>query len=148
MERRLITLKKKNKTMSIFSLPLAHITAKLQLDGKEYAIDHYKIGFTQAIDYKGQPQHEVKGGQMSITLEQTGDQNLYEWARKSTALKSGTVVFLTEEVQTVLRIEFENAYCVGMTRETDHREGSRTVLIIAPEIVKANGFKHNNFWPK
>ncbi|MDR0573737.1 MAG: type VI secretion system needle protein Hcp [Tannerella sp.] len=134
--------------MSILSLPLAHITAKLVLDGKEYAIDHYKIGFTQAIDYKGKPQHEVKGGQMSVTLEQTGDQTLYEWARKSTALKNGKVMFRTGEVQTILLIEFENAYCVGMTRETDHRDGAKIVLIIAPEIVKANGFEHNNRWAK
>jgi hypothetical protein len=32
-----------------------------------------------------------------------------------------------------------------ITRETDHREGTGAVLIIAPEIVKMNEFEHNNF---
>jgi hypothetical protein len=85
---------------------------------------------------------------MSVTLEQIGDQTLYEWARKSTALKNGIVELRTEEAQTVFRIEFENAYCVCMTRETDHREGARIVLVIAPEIVKGNGIKHDNRWAR
>jgi hypothetical protein len=129
-------------------MPLAHITGKLVLDGREYAIDRFKIGFKQAIDFKGQPQHEVNGGQMSVTLGQKGDASLYAWAGKSTMLKNGTVIFQTQSTQTVLRIEFINAYCVSIMRETDHREGSGTVLIIAPEIVKMDEFEHNNFWSR
>jgi hypothetical protein len=66
--------------MSVMSMPLAHITGKLVLDGREYAIERFKIGFKQAIDFKGQPQHEVNGGQMSVTLGQKGDATLYAWA--------------------------------------------------------------------
>lgn len=133
--------------MSILSMPLAHVTAILQLDGKEYDVCQYQIGFKQAIDFKGQPQHEVTGGQMSLTLEQMGDPALYEWARRSTSLKNGTILFQTQDTKTVLRIEFENAYCVSLTRETDHRDGTKTVLVLSSEGVKMNGFEHNNFWP-
>ena len=134
--------------MSILSSPFAHITAKFELEGKSYHVDHFQINFRQPIDFKGKPQHEVTGGQMSITLEQIGDQNLYEWGRKSTALKNGLIVFRSQDTKIIYRIKFENAYCIEMKRNTSEKEGAKIVLVIAPEKVSMNGFDHNNFWPK
>ena len=130
------------------NLPFSHIEGKLILDGKEYSIETFKIKFSQPVDYKGQPQHEIKGGQLIITITQAVDNNLYLWAKTSTMLKGGQVLFHTDLGITVLRINFSNAYCITLARDINTMAGTNTSIVIAPEIVTMNGIEHDNFWPK
>lgn len=133
--------------MSIFSsFPMAHINVYFFLDGKKYEVEHFNTSFSQEYDYKGQPQNEVHGGQLVITVTNSADDNLYLWAKKSTLLKSGEILFQTDLGITVLRLNFTNAYCVNLTREISAYSGTKTTLIIAPESINANGVTHDNKW--
>lgn len=132
----------------MINLPLAHLEAKLILDGKTYEIEQFRIGFSQPIDFKGQPQHEIGGGQMLIKLPHAADSGLYLWAKKSTLLKDGGILFQTDIGMTILEISFTNAYCISLTRELSAYNGTSTTLILSPEDVKMNGIEHNNFWSK
>ncbi len=131
-----------------FLQPLSHVIVKFYLEGKTYDVERFKIGFTQPIDYKGQPQHEVRGGLISITIDQMPDAGLTNWARKSTQLKNGSIVFHTLMSNPVMRVEFEDAYCITLTRVIDARKGTRTALVISPETVKVNDVEHYNDWPR
>lgn len=126
--------------------PLAHIDAKFILDERIYSVETFKIVFNQSKDFKGQPQHEVKGGQFMISLSQAVSNDLLLWAKQSTQLKSGEILFQTDLGITVYRIKFTNAYCITLTREISSKKGTRTLLMIAPEQLSLNGFEHNNFW--
>jgi len=132
----------------MINFPLAHIEAKFILDGKTYEVEAFDTQFSQPVDFKGQPQKELKGGQINLTLTQMTDSNLYLWAKTATQLKNGAVLFQTDVGITVLRAEFEKAYCVGLIRNIDAKAGTRTVLTIAPEVIKMNGTEHDNFWPE
>ncbi len=132
----------------MINLPDAHIVAKLILDDKTYEVDKFRIGFAQPTDFKGQPQQEVKGGQIALTINQIANSSLYDWAKKATSLKDGQITFETDMGKSILRISFQNAYCVCLTREINALMGTKTSLIIAPEIVSLNGKEHNNSWPK
>lgn len=132
----------------MFNLPLAHIEAKFMLDGKQYDIEAFNVKFSQPVDYKGQPQHEMKGGQLTIVMMQAADNNLYLWAKKATDLKSGQILFQTDLGITVLRVNFTNAYCVTLARDINAMSGTKTSLVIAPEIITLNGVEHDNFWEK
>jgi len=131
--------------MSYSAFP-RHLVGKLEVDGKEYTIDRFKIGFKQSIDFKGQPQHETKGGQMSLTISHAADSTLYEWACNATKRKSGKIIFQTQSEQTVIHIFFEDAYCVRLERQTGDKQGTRSSLVIAPGYVKINDSEHTNFW--
>jgi hypothetical protein len=48
-----------------------HLEAKFVFDGKEYEVEHFGIGFAQEVDRKGQPQAEMKGGQIYVSLTQS-----------------------------------------------------------------------------
>ncbi len=43
------------------------------MDWKEQptSLEHFRISFDQKVDYKGQPQSEVKGGRIHIDLAQS-----------------------------------------------------------------------------
>lgn len=128
--------------------PLAYLEGKFLLDDKIYEIETFKIVFDQPIDYKNQPQHETLGGQLMITLTQAADNNIYAWAKTSTLMKSGQVLFQTDVGITVIRIDFQNAYCVALSRKTNFQTGTLTTLVISPEIVIMNDVEHNKFWPR
>lgn len=130
----------------MFNLPLSHINAYFELDGKQYQVERFNINFSQPSDFKGQPQHEIKGGLLNITIPQLADDNLYLWAKKANLLKSGQVLFQTDLGISVLRINFTNAYCVNLSRVIDSRTGSETTIVIAPEIITMNGVEHDNKW--
>lgn len=132
--------------MSLMSFPMAHITGKFIFDGKPYGIAKFKIAFAQAIDHKGQPQHETKGGQIMVVLSEAADDPLYLWAKTAQLTKGGQIVFQTDLGISVLRINFSNAYCINLERHTNNRTGTETTLIISSEIVSMNGVEHNNFW--
>jgi hypothetical protein len=126
--------------------PLAHLVCKFVLDGKEYDVDGFSIGFLQPSDYKGQPQHEIQGGQMSVILNQIADSHLHLWAKKSTLLKSGVIVFQTDLGMTVLEISFMNAYCINLSCGINALTGATTSIIISPESVAIYGITHTNYW--
>ena len=130
------------------NLPYSNINGKFILDGKEYEIETFNIKFTQPIDYKGQPQHEIQDGKLMVTLTQAVDNNLYLWAKTSTMRKGGQILFQTDLGITVLRINFANAYCITLVRDINAVSGTKTTLIISSENIIMNGIEHNNFWPK
>lgn len=134
--------------MFSISQPFAHVESFFLLDGEKYRIEHFNTSFSQEWDYKGQPQHEMNGGQLVVTLAQAADDNLYLWAKKSTLLKSGQVLFQTDLGITVLRIDFLNAYCVSLSVSINAYSGSKTTLIITAENVNVNGVEHDNHWKK
>jgi hypothetical protein len=127
-------------------LPLAHIEVRFTLDGETFEVENFDIDFEQPTDYKGQPQHEIEGGQMTIHISQVATNNLYTWAKTSTLQKSGTVLFQTDMGMTVLEVEFFNAYCVNLSRQINAYTGTKTILLITPEKVKLNGVDHDNRW--
>jgi hypothetical protein len=132
----------------MFSLPYAHVTVKFKLDGKEYEIDDFSIQFEQAIDYKKQPQHEIQGGSMSLTMERTADDNIYTWAKTSILKKNGEITFQTDLGIKVLKIIFENAYCTELVSDINASSGACISLKIDPQRISINGMEHNNYWPE
>lgn len=131
----------------MIDLPFAHLNVKFNLNGRSYEVEQFHIGTSQPIDFRGTPQHELTGGKFSVTLDHIADDNLYQWAKTSTQLKNGSVLFQTDLGITVFRFEFENAYCINLLRDIDAMRGSRTTLTISAEILKFNGLEHCNFWP-
>ncbi len=130
------------------TLPHAHLAVKFNLDGNTYEVDDFSIRFDQPVDYKKQPQHEVNGGSMSLTLLQTADDTLYTWAKMSTQRKNGQVVFETDLGITVLEINFEDAYCTELISEINASSGACISLKIEPQTLSMNGFEHDNYWPE
>jgi len=129
-------------------LPLAHINVKFIIDSETYAVEHFDVNFEQPTDFRGQPQHEIGGGQLTVHISQIPSNNLYLWAKTSTSRKNGILLFQTDLGMTVLTVEFINAYCINFTRHINANLGTETTFLISPEKVKINGIDHDNNWAK
>ena len=134
---------------NIFNFPLvdSDLTVWVVLDGKEFELNQFSISFGQSVDHKGQPQNEVRGGRMLLSLTQTLPDNIYKWAMTSST-KNGEVVFRSKTVNAPLKIEFTNAYCVNFERSIDIQTGLISNLVISPEEVAINGISLDNHWVK
>ncbi|MDR3062085.1 MAG: type VI secretion system needle protein Hcp [Dysgonamonadaceae bacterium] len=131
---------------NLFTQIDTHVEATFVLDGKEYDIEHFGINFAQEVDHKGQPQNEMKGGQISITLTQSIGDNIYDWAKRANKQKPGKILFKSKTAGTVLEIAFLNASCVSLQHKINAMTGTETSLTIAPEKVTLNGITHDNRW--
>ena len=114
--------------MGLFSFPQvdSNVNVIFSVDGDEYAVEQFKIGFHQPVDgIKNQPEGEVRGGRIMITLSQTVKNNIYGWA-----------------------VAFTNAYCISLKRSINIGIGLSTNLILSPESVNLNGIDFDNNWVK
>lgn len=138
--------------MGLFSFPQvdSNVNVIFSVDGDEYAVEQFKIGFHQPVDgIKNQPEGEVCGGRIMITLSQTVKNNIYGWAVKPWMKKSGAVLFKTGTSGVIFEVAFTNAYCVNLKRVIESLgQGLSTTLILSPESVSVNGIEFDNRWVK
>lgn len=138
--------------MGLFSFPQvdSNVNVIFSVDGDEYAVEQFKIGFHQPVDgIKNQPEGEVRGGRIMITLSQTVKNNIYGWAVKPWMKKNGAVLFKTGMSGVIFEVAFTNAYCVNLKRVIESLgQGLSTTLILSPESVSVNGIEFDNRWVK
>ena len=143
---------KNNNVMGLFSFPQvdSNVNVIFSVDGDEYAVEQFKIGFHQPVDgIKNQPEGEVRGGRIMITLSQTVKNNIYGWAVKPWMKKNGAVLFKTGTSGVIFEVAFTNAYCVNLKRVIESLgQGLSTTLILSPESVIVNGIEFDNRWVK
>lgn len=133
--------------MGLFSLPQidSELTAWFILDGKEYELAQFNINFGQQVDYKGQPQDEVRGGRILISLTQILPDSLYRWAMTSSP-KNGEIIFRSKTMNSPLKIAFMNGYCVNFDRIIDTNSGVCSDILISPDEILINGISFDNHW--
>ena len=132
----------------IFNQMDTYVEATLVVDGQEYEMEHFGINFVQEVDHKGQPQAEMKGGQLSVTLTQAVNDSIYDWAKRANKRKDGKILFRSQTEGTVLEIAFFNANCTKLTKTIGAFFGMETNITISPEKVSLNEFTHDNKWRK
>lgn len=137
--------------MGIFNFPQidSNVNVIFSIDGDEYEVNQFRIGFHQPVDInKNQPEGEVRGGRIMVTLSQTVKSNIYGWAVKNWVKKSGSIDFKTGSAGVIFNVQFSNAYCISLNRLVQSGAGLTTALVISPEKVTFNGIEFDNCWIK
>ena len=121
------------------------VDAKLLLNGQEYEIETFNIRFQQSFDYKGEPQHEVKGGIMTLSIKHVVDKQINNWMFNRSVKHSGSIVFasFSRIANPVIIIEFVNGRCAKYTKYIGNSAISYTITVSAEEI-SINGIDHKN----
>ena len=139
--------KVKEAASGLFNFPQidSDLTVWLNFEGKEFELEQLNISLGQSVDFKGQPQDEVRGGRIMLTLTETVPDSVYKWAMTS-CLQSGFIEFRSKTASSPLKIEFINAYCVNLDRVISSGTGLSTTLVISSEEVLINGISIDNHW--
>jgi len=124
--------------------------ASLTVDGKTYNVLACHYSFNQNVDTTGRPSSDVRGGTVSLTIESTDDNAIFNWMTDPHGFKDGKVTFFKRDQDSKMKdLEFKQAACINYSEAFDANSSSPMSLaftLSAKEIV-LNGDSHKNPWP-
>jgi hypothetical protein len=112
---------------------------KIKVAGKERNILNVNYAMFQETDATGRPSSISRGGQIEITVEGTGEMDLFEWMTNNFERKDGSIVFLKRDSDATLKeLQFSEAYIVSYPlTET---------FILSAKTIKLGTGEHVNEW--
>lgn len=122
------------------------IEGYLYVGAKKYEICSFDTEFEQPEDYKGQPQHEVKGGLLSVTLKQVVDSTISDWMLKKGVTYDGSIVFTSSSriSSPPITILFTEGKCISYQKLTGKEVGISLTILISAKELNINGIDHTN----
>ncbi|MDY3318243.1 phage tail protein [Ornithobacterium rhinotracheale] len=123
--------------------------AKFKVAGKERNILAIDFGMLQETDATGRPSSVTRGGKVNITVEGTGETDLFEWMTNSFERKDGSIVFLKRDSEATLKeLKFKEAYIVKYKEEFDASSDTplTEVFTISAKEIELGNAKHINEW--
>ena len=123
--------------------------AILNVSGKKYNVLNVNYGLFQETDATGRPSTITRGGKIDITVESTGETDLFEWMTNSFERKDGSVVFYKRDSQATLKeLKFSEAYLVKHKEKFDSvgdNPLTETFTISARKIEMGSGAFENEW---
>ena len=125
-------------------------TSKFKISsGKERNILSVEYAMLQETDPTGRPSYVTRGGKIHLTVEGTGETDLFEWMTNSFERKDGSVVFKKRDSDATLKeLKFKEAYIVKYTENFDstgENPLTESFVLSAKEIELGNAM-HINEW--
>lgn len=122
---------------------------KIKVAGKERNILNVNYAMFQETDATGRPSSISRGGQIEITVEGTGEMDLFEWMTNNFERKDGSIVFLKRDSDATLKeLQFSEAYIVSYKENFD-AEGENPLtetFILSARTIKMGTGEHVNEW--
>ena len=123
--------------------------AKFKAAGIERNILSVDFGMLQETDPTGRPSSVTRGGKIHLTVEGTGETDLFEWMTNSFERKDGSIVFKKRDSDATLKeLKFKEAYIVKYTENFDstgENPLTESFVLSAKEIELGNAM-HINEW--
>ena len=95
-------------------------TANLTIAGKEVRVLHCSYTLNREVDATGRPSSMVHGGKISLEVESTDDNSLFEWMVDQFKTNDGTVTFKKRDQDSKMKeLKWEKGYIVQYTEALD-----------------------------
>lgn len=123
--------------------------AKLEVEGKSYNVLNINYSLAQETDPTGRPSSQTRGGRIEVSIESTGETDIFEWMTNSFERKDGKIVFIKRDNNSTLKeLYFFDGYVVKYKENFDSYSKSpltETFTISAKSIKMGTG-EHINEW--
>lgn len=128
----------------------------LKIGGRTYGVVECEYKFTQSIDDTGKPTSRPRGGEITIVIPSTNDDDMffYNWMFHKSEVKAGILRFClysNENKRSYKTVSFANAYCIELRdyfNDHDSKLMYTTIKISAQVIMvgSANSSTFSNAW--
>ncbi|MCH5721031.1 type VI secretion system tube protein TssD [Niabella sp. CJ426] len=123
--------------------------AQIDVAGAKNNILDLSYALKQETDATGRPSSITRGGQITLTVESTGDTKFFEWMCNNFERKDGKITFTKRDSDATMKeLSFKEGYLVSY-RENFNATGenpiTETFTISAKEISMGNA-SHLNQW--
>lgn len=126
-----------------------NMNAYLEVEGKQYELEYFRIGVSQSVDHKGESQSETQGGMFNVSIQQSIDDFLFAWSKKEEERKAGSIVFRNGRSkigQTAYKIDFVDAECISLNCRVNTTSGTEVSMTISPKEITINEVLLENNW--
>lgn len=136
---------------------------KLEFGGLQYNVLNFEYNILQATDATGRPSSIVRGGKITVSVESTGNTDLFAATADSFSRGDGKIIFLKRDSDATLKeLVFEDAYIVEYTEsfsgggvtgtsKFDSASDQNPTIETVTFSAKKMGFKEDfviNEWPE
>lgn len=125
--------------------------AKMDLEGENANILYCSFRFTQVTDATGRPSSVPKGGAVMLTVESSGQSDLFDWMISPEQTRSGLITFYRRDTMSKLKtLEFTDAHCIDYQEVYQH-DGDfpmQIKLVLSAKELKLNDSTFTNNWPQ
>lgn len=128
----------------------------LKIGGRTYGVVECTYTFRQSTDDTGKPTSRPRGGQITITIPSTNDDDMffYNWMFHKSEVKAGILRFClysNENKRSYKTVSFANAYCIELTDTFNDHDAKLmyTKIIISAQVIRigvANSSTFVNDW--
>lgn len=122
---------------------------KIKVAGKERNVLNVNYSLFQETDATGRPSSISRGGQIEVTVEGTGETDLFEWMTNSFERKDGSIVFIKRDSDATLKeLQFTEAYIVNYKENFDSVEENplTETFVLSARSIKLGTGEHKNEW--
>lgn len=123
--------------------------AKFKVAGKEMNVLDCDYSLRQEVDATGRPSSVTRGGKINLTVESTGENDIFEWMCNNFERKDGSIVFTKRDSDATMKeLKFKEGYLIGFDEKftsSDTNPMTISFTISAKEISMGNG-THKNEW--
>ena len=130
----------------------------LKIGGRTYGVVECEYKFSQSIDDTGKPTSRPKGGEITIVIPSTNDDDMffYNWMFHKSEVKAGILRFClysNDNKRSYKTVSFANAYCIELKdyfNDHDAKLMYTTIKISAQVIMigSVNTSLFTNAWTK
>lgn len=128
----------------------------LKIGGRTYGVVSCNYSFNQALDSTGVPSTRPVGGEITMVIPATGDDDMffYNWMFNQYEVKSGILrfrIYSSDNKPTYKTVAFANAYCVALQDQFSDNDSKLmyTTIRISAQVVRigaANSAVFLNAW--
>jgi hypothetical protein len=118
--------------------------------GKEYVVKRCSYDLNQEVDPTGRPSTITRGGRIRLTVESTGETDLFEWMVNNFERKQGSVVFYKRDSEnaTLKELKFADGYMVKYEEifDADNANPMMISFTISAREISCGSGTHVNQW--
>ncbi len=123
--------------------------ARLVLGNNEYNVLDCEFDISQPTGRHNLPNHHTEVGLISLVVESSSRNELWEWGMSNAMKKSGSIVFYRRDAVSSLKtLEFQHAFCIRY-KEIFNSQGSipmRIYLTLSPFLIAMQGLEITQPW--
>jgi len=135
--------------LTLFKFYFMSFKAKLNVGGTELTVLSCNYDLVQEVDATGRPSSVTRGGRIKLSVESTGETEIFEWMCNNFERKDGTITFFKRDTDAKAKeLSFTEGYLVKYEEKFqafDNNPMIETFTISAREIKMGNG-EHVNDW--
>jgi len=122
--------------------------ATLFIDDRAITVLECSFEIHKKADETGKPISLAYGGQVEISFEMNEkDDEFFTWAKETTMLKDGNIVFYKDDVMAVkYKLEFKQGYCLSFSAQFSSEDRFMGHIVISALELKFGKETHVNHW--